>query len=242
MWDLEECWSCPSLCYILIQCQSTTIVASLHLWGATWWPNVAWMLAGAEIGIEGRKKSEIWHYVAVKVCWRDLQSRWECSSTCYTPIQCQSTTIVASLHLWGATWWPNVASKSAEIGIWGEKTAIICGCKSMTEGLRNMLNVFLNLLYIHTMPNNHYCSTYMMAYPHLMAKHYLTVGRKSKIEIFPTDLRHETCQHVAVKVWWMDLQSCWECSSICYTPTQCQTTTIAAPTWCHTPACWPNIA
>jgi len=26
------------------------------------------------------------------------------------------------------------------------------------------------LLYTHTMPNNHYCSTYMMLYPHLMAK------------------------------------------------------------------------
>jgi len=31
-----------------------------------------------------------------------------------------------------------------------------CGCKSMMEGLRNMLGVFINLLYIHTMPNNNY--------------------------------------------------------------------------------------
>ena len=96
----------------------------------------------------------------------------------------------------------------------------------MVEGLTIMLGVFINLLYTHTMPNNHYCSTYMMPYPHLLAKHCLRVGRKSRF--FP-DLRHEIRQHVAVKVWWVDLQSCWECSSTCYTPIQCQTTTIAAP-------------
>jgi len=56
------------------------------------------------------------------------------------------------------------------------------------------------------------------------------------------DLRHETRQHVAVKVWWMDLQSCWECSSTCYTPIHCQTTTIQQPTCCYTPTWWPNIA
>jgi len=61
----------------------------------------------------------------------------------------------------------------------------------------------------------------------LMAKHCLTIGRKSGF--FP-DLRHETCPQVAVKAWWKDLQSCLGCSSTCYTPIQCQTTTIAAPT------------
>ena len=71
------------------------------------------------------------------------------------------------------------------------------GCKSMVEGLTIMLGVFINLLYTHTMPNNYYCSTYMMAYPHLMAKHCLKVGRKSK---FLPNLRHETCLHGAVKV------------------------------------------
>jgi len=114
-----------------------------------------------------------------------------------------------------------------------------CGCKSMVEGLTITLRVFINLLYTLTMPNNHYCSTYMMPYPHLMAKHCLTVSRKSR---FFQDPRHETYRHVAVKVWWMDLQSCWECSSTCYVHIQCQTTTIAAPTWCHTPTCWSNIA
>ena len=112
------------------------------------------------------------------------------------------------------------------------------GCKSMMEGLTIMRRVFINLLYTHTMPNNHYCSTYMMAYPHLMAKHCLIVGRNSWF--FP-DLRHETHQQVAVKVWWKDLQSCVECSSTCYTPIQCQTTTIAAPTWWHIPSWWPNV-
>ena len=45
-----------------------------------------------------------------------------------------------------------------------------CGCKSMAEGLTIMLGVFITLSCIHTMPINHYCSTYMMAYHHLMAK------------------------------------------------------------------------
>jgi len=95
------------------------------------------------------------------------------------------------------------------------------GCKSMLEGLTIMLRVFINLLYTHTMPNNHYCSTYMMAYPHLMAKHCLIISRKSWF--FP-ELRHETCPaQVAVKVCRKDLQSCRECSSTCYTPIQCQT-------------------
>jgi len=114
-----------------------------------------------------------------------------------------------------------------------------CGCECVIEGLTIMLRVFINLLYTHTMPNNHYCRTYMMIYPHLMAKYCLSVSRKSII--FP-DLRHETGPHVAVKVWLRDLQSCWECSSTCYTPIQCQTTTIAEPTWWHTPTWWPNIA
>jgi len=102
-----------------------------------------------------------------------------------------------------------------------------------------MLRVFITLLYTHKMPNNHYCSTYMMPYSHLLAKHCLRVGRKSWF--FP-DLRLDSRQYVAVQVWWVDLQSCWECPSPWYTPIQCQTTTIAAPTWCHIPTCWPNIA
>ena len=115
------------------------------------------------------------------------------------------------------------------------------GCKSMMDGLTIMLEVFINLLYTYTMPINHYCSTYMMPYHHLMAKHCLEVSRKSRFT-FAWYLRHETCLHGAVKVWWMDLQSCWECSSTYYTPIQCQTTTIVAPTWVHTPTWWPNIA
>ena len=105
----------------------------------------------------------------------------------------------------------------------------------MVEGPTIMLGVFIALLCIHTMPNIYYCSTCMLLYPHLMAK---LVESWQKIK----NLRHETCQHGAVKVWWRDLQSCWECSSTCYTPIQCQTSTIAAPTWWHTPTWWPNIA
>ena len=129
----------------------------------TWWPNIAWESA------ENRDlRQETCLHVAVKVWWMDLQSCWECSSTCYTPIQCQTTTIAAPTWCHTPTWWPNIAWQSAE-----------------------------------------------------------------NQKIF--DLRQETCLHVAVKVWWMDLQSCWECSSTCYTPIQCQTTTIAAPTCCIPP-------
>jgi len=109
----------------------------------------------------------------------------------------------------------------------------------MMEGPTIMLGVFIALLYTHTMPNIYYCSTCLLLYPHLMAKHCLRVGRKSRF--FP-DLRHETCQHGAVKVWWRALQSCWECSSLCYTPIQCQTSTIAAPACCYNPTWCSNIA
>jgi len=71
------------------------------------------------------------------------------------------------------------------------------GCKNMVEGLTIMLGVFTNLLYTHTMPINHYCSTCMSAYPHLMAK--LALKLAGNRDFFP-HLRHETCQYGAVKV------------------------------------------
>jgi len=68
-------------------------------------------------------RQEICPHVAVKVWQRALEICWECSSLCYTHIQCQTPTILGSLHLWGATWWPNIAWKPAEIKIWGKKSA-----------------------------------------------------------------------------------------------------------------------
>jgi len=50
------------------------------------------------------------------------------------------------------------------------------------DGLIIMPRVFINLLYTYTMPNNHYSTTYMLPYPHLLAKHCLRVGRKSRSE------------------------------------------------------------
>ena len=64
----------------------------------------------------------------------------------------------------------------------------------MMEGLIIMLGVLINLLNTHIMTNIYYCSTCMLLYPHLMAKLGL------KLTGFFPDLRHETCQHVAVKV------------------------------------------
>jgi len=69
-----------------------------------------------------------------------------------------------------------------------------CGCKSMTEGLRIVLGVFITLLYTYTMPNNYYFSEPSSLRSHLMAKHCLIVCRN---RIF---LRQEICPHVAVKV------------------------------------------
>ena len=75
-----------------------------------------------------------------------------------------------------------------------------CGCKSMMDGLRIMLGVFINLLYTHTMPNNHYCSTCMMAYtPTWWSKICLISQAENR------ELRHETCPQVAVKVCWRGL-------------------------------------
>jgi len=51
----------------------------------------------------------------------------------------------------------------------------------MMEGPTIMLGVFITLIYAYTMPNKHYCSTYMLLYPHLMAKCCLKVGRKSNL-------------------------------------------------------------
>ena len=71
----------------------------------------------------------------------------------------------------------------------------------MVEGLRNMLNVFINLLCTYTMPNKHYYSKPTSLRCHLMAKHCLEVGRNQ-------NLRQEICPHVAVKVWWGALEIC----------------------------------
>jgi len=58
-----------------------------------------------------------------------------------------------------------------------------CGCESMTEGPRNVLGVFITLLYTHTMPIKHYSSKPTSLRCHLMAKHCLKVAR----------LRYYTC-------------------------------------------------
>ena len=165
--DLQLCWECSSTCYVPRQCQTTTIQQPTCCYTPTCWPIIAWKSAGNR-----DLRHETRQHVAVKVWWMDLQSCWECSSTCYAPIHCQTTTIQQPTCCYTPTWWPNIAWKSA--------------------------------------------------------------GNQ--------DLRHETRQHVAVKVWWMDLQSCWECSSTCYAPIHCQTTTIQQPTCCYTPTWWPNIA
>ncbi len=53
------------------------------------------------------------------------------------------------------------------------------GCKSMVEVPTIMLEVFITLLCIHTMPNIYYCSTCMLLYPHSISYTYLTLPTKT---------------------------------------------------------------
>ena len=87
-----------------------------------------------------------------------------------------STCMMLYPHLMAKQYCLTISRKS-RYEAWNLPTS---GCKSMVEGLTIMLGVFINLLCTHTMPNNHYCSTYMMAYPHLMAKCWLE-SQKIKI-------------------------------------------------------------
>jgi len=181
------------------------------------------------------ERQEICHQVTVKVWQRALESCWECSSLCYTLLQCQSTTILSSLHLWGATWWPNVAWKSAENPNLRQEICPPCGCKTMTEGPRIMLGVFITLLYTYIMPINHYSIKPTSLRCHLMAKCCLKVSRKSKSEA-------RNLPSSGVKVWQRGLQSCLECSSLYYTPIQCQSTTILSSLHLWGATWWPNDA
>jgi len=102
-------------------------------------------------------------------------------------------------------------------------------------GPSHVLQVFIALLYTHTMPNIYYCSTCILVYPHLMAKHCLRVGRKSRFfpklvcAVYPTWPVNRTA------IIRRDLHMCCKCSLHYYTPIQCQTSTIVAPACCYTP-------
>ena len=122
--------------------------------------------------------------VAIKVWWRDLQSCWECSGTCYTHIQCQATTIVAPTWWHTTTWCCEVLRKSMGKRNFdppeGRKTPTP-GSKSMVEGPTKVLRVFRALLYTYTMPNHHYTSTYMLAYHHLKPRRSPKACGKTKL-------------------------------------------------------------
>ena len=182
--DLQSCWECSSPCYAFIQCHSSTMVAPACCYTHTWWANLSkkwrWKL---RLGLFPDQRHESCQHGAVKVWLRALESCWECSSLCYTSIQCQTSTIVAPACCYtippldGQTclrvgrksrFFPNLSSEAWNLPTWG--------CKSMVEGPRIMLGVFITLLYIHTMPNIYYCSTCMLLYPHLMAKRALKLA------------------------------------------------------------------
>ena len=129
-------------------------------------------------------RHETCQHGAVKVWWRALQSCWECSSLCYTPIQCQTSTIVAPACCYTPTWWPNLSEswQKIEIFSWSEAWNLpTWGCKSMVEGPTIMLGVFITLLYTHTMPNIYYCMHLHAAITPLDGQTCLRVGRKSRI-------------------------------------------------------------
>ena len=170
-----------------------------------------------EVGWKSRFFPDLRHetrqHGAVKVWWRDLQSCWECYWPCYTSNQCQTSTIQQPTCCYTPLDGQTLPESWLEIEIfsWSEAwNPPTWGCKSMVEGLTIMLGVLLTLLYIYTNAKHLlFNNLHAAIYPHLMAKHCPEVGWKSRF--FP-DLRHETRQHGAVKVWWRDLQSCWECS------------------------------
>ena len=205
--DLQSCWECPWDCYTPIQCQTTAIVAPTWWHTTTWWPDVFQKVDGKPKfqPTEGRKTPTCGHKCMAEGLTIMLGVSMGLLYTYTMPNNCYCSTYMMAYHHLMARGFPKVDGKPKFQPTEGRKTPT-CGCKSMVEGLTIMLIVFINLLYTHTMPNNHYCSTYMMAYPHLMAKHCLKAGRKSR---FLPELRHETCPHVAINVWWKDLQSCW---------------------------------
>jgi len=43
----------------------------------------------------------------------------------------------------------------------------------MVKGARNILGVFISLVYTQAMPNKHYCSTYMMSYHYYISIHLI---------------------------------------------------------------------
>ena len=152
------------------------------------------------------------------LCWQPNRHKW-LQKRKQGPKKFRPNPILAphdDIHPWWPTLSLSVAKHCQKVGrktkseAWNQPKS---ECKRMTEGPRNMLGVFINLLYICKMLINYYSSKPTSLRCRLMAKHCLKVGRKSRF--FP-DLRHETRLHVAVKVWWMDLQSCWECSSTCF--------------------------
>jgi len=101
------------------------------------------------------------------------------SLTCYAPIQCQTSTIIASLHLQGDTWRPTLPGSQQKLESEARNLSP-CGCKSMTDGLRIVLGVFITLLCTYTMPNKHYNSKPTSPRWHLMAKRCLEVSRNWK--------------------------------------------------------------
>ena len=134
--------------------------------------------------------------------------------------------IQAPYHTYEYFWWKSESEA---------RNLPSCGCKSMAEGPRNVLGVFITLLYTYTMPINYYSSKPTSLRCHLMAKCCLKAGRNR-------NLRQEICHHVAVKVWRRALEMCWECSSLCYILIQCQSTTILASLHLWGATWWPNVA
>ena len=53
----------------------------------------------------------------------------------------------------------------------------------MVKGARNILGVFISLVYTQAMPNKHYCSTYMMSYHYYISIHLIN-GKFGRFMVF----------------------------------------------------------
>ena len=214
-----------TLLYILYNAKHLLFKQPTCCYTPTWWPNLPWSWQEIEIF----SWSEAWN-----------PPTWGCKSmvegltimlgvfmtllyTYTMPNIYYSSNLHAAIPPLDGQTCLKLAGNRDFFLIWGMKPANM-GCKSMVEGLTIMLGVFITLLYIYTMPNIYYSTTYMLLYPHLMAK---LAWSWQEIEIFSWSEAWNPPTW-AVKVWWRDLQSCWECSSLVIHPIQCQTSTIQA--------------
>ena len=235
---LQSCWECSSLVIHLYNAKHLLFKQPTCCYTPTWWPNLP------EVGRKSRFFPDLRHetrqHGAVKVWWRDYN---HAGSVHHFVIHLYNAKHLLFKHLHAAI--PPLdgqtclrVGRKSKIFSWSEAwNPPTWGCKSMVEGLQSCWECS-SLCYTSIQcQTSTIQATYMLLYPHLMAK---LAWSWQEIEIFSWSEAWNPptwgCKSMVE-----GLQSCWECSSLCYTSIQCQTSTIQAPTCCYTPTWWPNL-